>query len=93
MKESIKKMMELQERVRQFVGATEMLQHFFEVMDFEGESLPEMKKELKKYLESDMAPVLQEFKEEVQNTFPPKTAERLVKEIEGSFKELTDWLA
>ena len=93
MKESIKKMMELRERVHQFVESTEMLQHFIEVMDLEGESLPEMKLELKKYLESDMLPVLQEFKEEVQKTFPPKTAERLVKEIEGSFKELTDWLA
>ena len=92
-KESIKKMVELQARVRQFVEATEMLQHFIEVMDLEGESLPEMKLELKKYLESDMLPVLQEFKEEVQKTFPPKTAEKLMKEIDESFEELTDWLA
>lgn len=49
MKESIKKMAELQERARQFVKSTEMLQHFIEVMDFEGESLPEMKLELRKY--------------------------------------------
>ena len=93
MKESIKKMMELRERVHQFVESTEMLQHFIEVMDLEGESLPEMKLELKKYLESDMVPVLQEFKEEVQKTFPPKTAGRLMKEIDESFEELTDWLA
>ena len=92
-KESIKKMVELQARVRQFVGATEMLQHFIEVMDLEGESIPEMKKELKEYLESDMLPVLQEFKGEVQKTFPPKTAGRLMKEIDESFEELTDWLA
>ena len=52
-----------------------------------------MKQELKKYLESDMVPVLNEFKEEVQKTFPPKTAERLMKEIDESFEELTDWLA
>lgn len=93
MKESIKKMMELRERVHQFVESTEMLQHFIEVMDLEGESLPEMKLELKKYLESDMVPVLQEFKEEVQKTFPPKTAIRLTREIDESFEELTDWLA
>ena len=92
-KESFKKMVELQARVRQFVEATEMLQHFIEVMDLEGESLPEMKKELKEYLESDMLPVLQEFKEEVKSTFPPKTSERLMKEIDESFEELTDWLA
>ena len=93
MKESIKKMMELRERVHQFVESVEMLQHFIGVMDSEGESIPEMKLELKKYLESDMLPVLQEFKGEVQKTFPPKTAERLVKEIDESFIELTDWLA
>lgn len=93
MKESIKKMMELRERVHQFVEATEMLQHFIEVMDSEGESLPEMKLELKKYLESDMLPVLQEFKEEVRKTFPPKAAIRLMREIDESYEELTDWLA
>ena len=93
MKENIKRMMELQERVRQFVGSTEMLKHFIEVMDLEGESLPEMKKELKEYLESDMLPVLQEFKGEVQKTFPPKTSGKLIKEIDESFEELTDWLA
>jgi hypothetical protein len=93
MKENIKRMMELQERVRQFVSSTDMLKHFFEVMDFENESLPEMKVELKKYLDTDMVPVLNEFKEEVQKTFPPKTAERLTKEIDESYVELTDWLA
>ena len=92
-KESFKRMMELRERVNQFVEATEMLQHFIEVMDSEGESLPEMKLELKKYLESDMVPVLEEFKEEVRRTFPPRTSERLVKEIEESYEDLTDWLA
>jgi hypothetical protein len=93
MKESIKKMMELRERVRQFTEALEMLQHFIKVMDFEGESLPEMKQELKKYLESDMVPVLEEFKEEVQKTFPPKTSQRLMREIDESYKELVNWLA
>jgi uncharacterized FlaG/YvyC family protein len=92
-KESLKKMAELQARVRQFAEATEMLQHFIEVMDFEGESLPEMKLELKKYLESDMVPVLQEFKEEVLKTFPPKTAIRLTREIDESFEKLVNWLA
>jgi hypothetical protein len=93
MKENIKRMMELRERVHQFVESTEMLQHFIEIMDFEGESIPEMKKELKEYLESDMLPVLQEFKEEVQKTFPPKTAGRLMKEIDESFEDLIDGLA
>lgn len=93
MKESIKKMMELRERVHQFVESTEMLQHFIGVMDSEGESLPEMKLELKKYLESDMVPVLEDFKEEVRKTFPPKTAKRLMREIDESYEELTDWLA
>jgi hypothetical protein len=93
MKENIKRMMELRERVHQFVESTEMLQHFIEIMDFEGESIPEMKKELKEYLESDMLPVLQEFKEEVQKTFPPKTAKKLIEEIDESFEDLIDGLA
>ena len=92
-KENFKRMMELRERVHQFVESTEMLQHFIEVMDLEGESLPEMKLELKKYLESDMVPVLEDFKEEVRKTFPPKTSQRLMREIDESFKDLTDWLA
>ena len=92
-KENIKKITELQARVRQFVETTDMLQHFIKVMDLEEESLPEMKQELKEYLESDMVPVLNEFKEEVQKTFPPKTAEKLIKEIDESYVELTDWLA
>lgn len=93
MRESIKKMVELQARVHQFAEATEMLQHFIEVMDFEGESLPEIKQELREYLESDMVPVLQEFKKEVQKTFPPKTSQRLMREIDESYKEFANWLA
>lgn len=87
------RMIELSSKLQQFAASIEMLKHFFEVMDFEEETMPELKAELKEYLETDMVLVHDRFKEEIARTFPTKTAIRLMKDADASFKELTDWLA
>lgn len=93
MDNKFKRMVELNSELQQFATSMKMLEHFFEVMDFEEESLPELKAEVKEYLETDMVPVLERFKEEIARTFPTKTAIRLMKETDESFMELTNWLA
>lgn len=91
-KTKIERIVELNAKIQQFAQATEMLKHFFEVMDFEEESLPLLKTKVKLYVE-DMLPVLGQFKGEIAEVFPPKTSERLIKEIDESFRNLVNWLA